>query len=430
MAIGDQSIALIDCNNFYVSCERVFNPALEGKPVLVLSNNDGCVIARSQEVKDLGVKMGVAWSSVQPWAKRDNIIALSSNYTLYADMSNRVMKVISEFSPDQEVYSIDESFINLTGFKHLNLIDYGMTIQSKVKKLVGLPVCVGIGASKTLAKLANHIAKKQPTFDGVCDLNTLQADDLNSLFVKIKVGEVWGVGGRTEKKLGELGMNTVLDLKQASPKRIRKQFSVVMERTVMELNGQSCIALEEVAPPKEQLMCSRSFGVPVSTLPELIESVITYTTRVAEKLRRQRSVASSIHVFINTNPFKTKEPQYSGGLLVPLPEPTDDTRLLIAAALAGLKSIYRVGFAYKKSGVMLAELSFADQQQKGLFYNTEMQTRSKSLMGAIDRINSLMGSGTIKFLGEGLDKKWKPKSERKTPCYTTNMDEIPVVWAH
>ncbi len=429
MAVNDQRIALIDCNNFYVSCERVFNPALEGKPVIVLSNNDGCVIARSQEVKSLGVKMGVAWSSVQPLVKRHNIIALSSNYTLYADMSNRVMKIISEFSPDQEVYSIDESFINLTAFKHLNLIDYGQNIRSTIKKFVGLPVCVGIGASKTLAKLANHISKKQTVFAGVCNLTALQSGELNTLFSKIEVGEVWGVGGKIYKRLSQLGINTVLDLKQASPKRIRKQFSVVMERTVMELNGQSCISLEEIAPPKEQLMCSRSFGRPVSSLSELIESVITYTTRAAEKLRHQGSIASSIHVFINTNPFQPEEQQYNGSLLVPLPEPSDDTRLLIAAALAGLRSIYRAGFSYKRAGVMLSGLMSAGQQQTGLFDNVELQARSKSLMEAIDRINNLMGSGTIKFLGEGLDKKWKPKSERKTPCYTTRIDEIPVVYA-
>ena len=226
MTAANRSIALIDCNNFYVSCERVFNPALKRKPVIVLSNNDGCVIARSQEVKDLGIKMGVPWFKVQNLARHHKIIVFSSNYTLYADMSNRVMKIISEFAPNQEVYSIDECFLDLTGFKHLGLADYGQRIRSTINRLVGLPVCVGVGASKTLAKLANHIAKKYFVFDGVCNLNEITQDTLDSLFSKIKVREVWGVGRCIEKKLAKLGVNTVFDLKQSSPQVLRKQFSI------------------------------------------------------------------------------------------------------------------------------------------------------------------------------------------------------------
>ena len=428
MTTANRSIALIDCNNFYVSCERVFNPALKRKPIIVLSNNDGCVIARSQEVKDLGIKMGVPWFKVQNLARHHKIIVFSSNYTLYADMSNRVMQIISEFAPNQEVYSVDECFLDLTGFNHFGLADYGQHIRSTINTLVGLPVCVGVGASKTLAKLANHIAKKCSAFDGVCNLNEITQGTLDLLFSKIEVGEVWGVGRRIEKKLAKLGVNTVFDLKQSSPQALRKQFSVLMERTIRELNGESCIPLEEIAPSKKQLVCSRGFGIPVSSLSELSEAVITYTTRVAEKLRRQRSVVAMVYVFIQTNPFKKKDRQYNSGRLIPLTNPTDDTRILIRAALAGLRSIYKPGFSYKKAGVLLDDLLPFNQHQKSLFDDKEAQTHSELLMQAIDEINDTMGSGTIKFLGEGLEKQWRAKAEKKTRCYTTRIDEIPVAY--
>jgi len=428
MTAANRSIALIDCNNFYVSCERVFNPALKRKPVIVLSNNDGCVIARSQEVKDLGIKMGVPWFKVQNLARHHKIIVFSSNYTLYADMSNRVMKIISEFAPNQEVYSIDECFLDLTGFKHLGLTDYGQRIRSTINRLVGLPVCVGVGASKTLAKLANHIAKKCSIFDSVCNLNEITQDTLDFLFSKIKVGEVWGVGRCIEKKLAKLGVNTAFDLKQSSPQALRKQFSVLMERTIRELNGESCIPLEEIAPLKKKLVCSRGFGIPVSSLSELSEAVITYATRVAEKLRRQRSVTAMVYVFIQTDPFKKKDRQYNPGRLIHLTNPTDDTRILINAVLTGLKSIYKPGFSYKKAGVVLDDLLPFSQHQKSLFDDKEAQAHSEFLMQAIDEINDTMGSGTIKFFGEGLKKQWRAKAEKKTRCYTTRIDEIPVAY--
>ena len=428
MTVANRSIALIDCNNFYVSCERVFNPALKRKPVIVLSNNDGCVIARSQEVKDLGIKMGVPWFKVQNLARYHKVIVFSSNYTLYADMSNRVMKIISEFAPNQEIYSIDECFLDLTGFEHFGLTDYGQRIRSTINRLVGLPVCVGVGASKTLAKLANHIAKKCSVFDGVCNLNEITQGALDSLFSKIKVGEVWGVGRCIEKKLAKLGVNTVFDLKQSSPQALRKQFSVLMERTIRELNGESCIPLEKIASLKKQLVCSRGFGIPVSSLSELSEAVITYTTRVAEKLRRQRSVTAMVCVFIQTDPFKKKDRQYNPRRLIHLTNPTDDTRILINAVLTGLKSIYKPGFSYKKAGVLLDDLLPFSQHQKSLFDDKEAQVHSEFLMQAIDGINNTMGSGTIKFLGEGLEKQWRAKAEKKTRCYTTRIDEIPVAY--
>ena len=424
----DQRIALIDCNNFYVSCERVFNPAIKRKPIIVLSNNDGCVIARSQEVKDLGIKMGVPWFKVKNLARRHKIITFSSNYTLYADMSNRVMKVISKFSPNQEVYSIDECFLDLTGFKHFGLADYGQRIRSTINRLVGLPVCVGVGSSKTLAKLANHLAKKRSDLNGVCDLNAIEQDVLDFLFSRIKVRDVWGIGRRIEKRLGKLGVNTVLDLKRSSPQKFRKNFSILMERTVRELNGESCIPLEEITLPKKQLVYSRGFGVPVFSLNELNEAVTAYTTRVAEKLRYQRSVAAMIYVFIQTNHFKKTDRQYNSGRLVSLTKPTNDTRELIRAALGGLKNIYKPGFAYKKAGVLLDGLLPSNQYQKDLFDDRGSQEHSESLMQAIDGINNKMGSGTIKFTGEGLEKHWRAKAEKKTQCYTTSINEIPVAY--
>ena len=426
MTIKNQSVALIDCNNFYVSCERVFNPALKRKPIIVLSNNDGCVIARSQEVKNLGIKMGVPWFKVQGFAKNHKIITYSSNYTLYADMSNREMKIISEFGSHQEIYSIDECFLNLTELKHIDLNDYGQRIRARINRLLGLPVCVGFGASKTLAKIANHLAKKHLIYNGVCDLSIKEHDVLDALFFKIQVKEVWGVGKRIEKKLVELGINTVLDLKRSSPRVLRKKFSITMERTVRELNGESCIPLEEVTRPKKQLICSRGFGIPVFSLDELSEAITTYTTRVAEKLRDQKSVATMVYVFIQTNPFKNKDQQYNSGRLISLMKPTNDTRELISAALRGLKSIYKPGLAYKKAGVLLDNLLSSNQYQKCLFDDIASQKNSESLMQAIDRINSKMGSGTIKFTGEGLQKRWSAKSEKKTQCYTTSIDEIPV----
>ncbi|QPJ64695.1 MAG: Y-family DNA polymerase [Candidatus Nitrohelix vancouverensis] len=429
MAVKDRCIALVDCNNFYASCERVFDPALNGVPLVVLSNNDGCVIARSQEVKDMGIKMGEPWFKVEALAKRRGIVALSSNYTLYADMSNRVMSLLSRFSPHQEVYSIDECFLDLAGFQRWGLTHYGQGIRSTVRQCVGLPVCVGIGSSKTLAKLANHLAKKRSSFDGVCDLAGLSSNDVEALCSETQVGEVWGVGRKTEKRLNAMGIRSVLDLRRASPKVLRRQFSVVMERIIRELNGESCIPLEEVAPPKEQLMCSRSFGAPIVSLGELAEAVATYTIRAAEKLRRQGSIAALLYVFIHTNPFRAGDPQYSNGRFMPLPEATDDTRALLGAALTGLRDIYRPGFAYKKAGVLLSELSPAAGRQQGLFKEEESERSSRPLMQAIDAINHLMGSGTIKFSGEGLKKAWAPKAEKKTHHYTTRITEIPIARA-
>lgn len=428
-----RAIALVDCNNFYVSCERLFQPRLEGKPVVVLSNNDGCVVSRSQEVNDLGVKMGVPWFQLKDLAKRHGIIALSSNYTLYADISNRVMRLLSQYSPDQEIYSIDESFLDLTGMDGMSdLTSDAQTIRGTIKQCVGIPVCVGIATSKTLAKLANHVAKKQKQYHSVCDFNAMTARVLDNLLAKIEVGEVWGVGRRSADRLQQMGIGTVLELKYSPAKRVRAEFGVVMERIVAELNGEACLELDDVTPPSQQIICSRSFGVPVALLADLEQAVIAYTSRAAEKLRSQHSLAGGIQVYIRTNPHKANShkegaPQYQQAMLLPLFEPTNDTRLLCRAALSGLQQIYRSGYAYQKAGVMLTEIIAAAARPRTLFEDVAAQQKSAALMETLDRINRRMGSGTMQLLGEGVRKSWAMRRGNMSQRYTTEWNELAVV---
>ncbi len=420
-----RAIALIDCNNFYVSCERLFQPKLEGKPVVVLSNNDGCVVSRSQEVKNLGINMAVPWFQLKDLAKRHGIIALSSNYTLYADISNRVMRLLSQYSPNQEVYSIDESFLDLTGMA--DLTRYAQTMRSTIKQCVGIPVCIGIAPSKTLAKLANHVAKKQKQYHSVCDFNAMTARVLDNLLAKIEVGEVWGVGRRSAERLQQMGIDTVLELKYSPAKRVRAEFGVVMERIVAELNGVACLELDDVTPPRQQIICSRSFGVSVVALEDLEQAVIAYTTRAAEKLRQQHSLAGGIQVYIRTNPHKENSPQYQQSMLLPLFEPSNDTRLLCRAALSGLQQIYRSGYMYQKAGVMLTEIIATSSRPRTLLDDVAAQQKSTALMATLDRINRRMGSGTMQLLGEGVRKSWAMRRENVSQRYTTEWDELAVV---
>lgn len=426
VVILTRSIAIVDCNNFYVSCERVFQPALEGRPVVVLSNNDGCVVARSNEVKALGIKMGVPFFQIRDLVEEHGIAAFSSNYALYADMSNRVMSILSQFSPHQEIYSIDECFLDLTGMEHLDLNRHAQEIRQRIRQWVGLPVCVGIAPTKTLAKLANHAAKKQPHRNGVCDFNSMPPRELDQLMANIGAGEVWGVGRRLVGQLRALKIETAKDLRDADPKALRRRFSVTLERTVLELRGISCLSLEEVAPAKKQIMSSRSFGAYVYALKDLGEAVTLYVSRAAEKLRSQQSVAGGIQVYIRTNPHKENAPQHHPGITVPLIEPTDDTRQIVRAALWGLRRIYRPGFAYQKAGIMLVELSPLGQRQAGLFSPAmgRDESRSRMLMNTVDRINQKMGSGTLRLAGEGVVQDWRMKAARKSSCYTTHWEGI------
>ena len=421
---SQRHIALIDVNNFYVSCERVFNPKLNNKPVVVLSNNDGCAVARSNEVKELGVGMGAPWFKFKDLAKQHGIVAYSSNYALYADMSNRVMTILRQYSPDQEVYSIDESFLDLTSFNSRDLLQYGQAMRQQILQWTGLPVCVGIASTKTLAKLANHCAKKRPAFDGVCNFNQMPIEPINQMLSEINVGEVWGVGKKLALKLQVLGINSALDLKRANPERLRALFSVVMEKTIRELNGTVCIEMEEIAPPKKQIVSSRSFGYPVTDYNSLAESITLYVSRAAEKLRKQNSFAGSIYIYIRTSPFKENQPFYSNGLSIPLPTASDDTRLLVNASLWGLKQIFKPNYNYAKAGVMLSELVDAEGIQTDLFSQVQISLKSSKLMGVLDGINKKMGKESIKLAREGFKRPWKMKQGNKSPCYTTKWNDL------
>lgn len=425
------AIALIDGNNFYVSCERVFQPKLEGKPVVVLSNNDGCVVARSAEVKALGIPMGAPWFQLKALAKQHGIIAKSSNYELYGDMSQRMHAVIGQFSPEQEIYSIDESFLDLTGFNR-DLVAYGQQIRQRVRQWVGVPVCVGIGNTKTLAKLANHAAKKSlvtEMADGVCDLNQLARADMARLLSSLDVGEVWGVGRRISARLNGLGVQTIQDLRNASPIWIKKEFSVVLARTVAELNGESCLALEEIAPPKKQIVSSRSFGQPVLTLKDMNEAVVSYASRASEKLRKQRHVAGAIQVFVETNRFKPNEPQYNNAVTVKLLKPTSNSFQLGEAAIYGMRKIFKYGYAYKKCGVMLMDLVPEGSVPVDLFsgFDEPETQRAKNLMATLDEINVKMGRGTVRSAGEGIQKAWAMRSDNKSKAFTTDWSQLPTV---
>ena len=420
--------ALVDVNNFYVSCERVFKPRLEGIPMVVLSNNDGCAVARSNEVKALGVKMGTPWFKMKDLAREHHIQAFSSNYTLYGDMSNRVVQILRDFSPDTEVYSIDESFLRIETVAHLygGAVAMGHQMRERIKQWTGLPVCVGIGPTKTLAKFANHLAKKNPEFEGVCDWHVIPRPERVRWMSRIAVGEVWGVGGRIARRLEVMGIQTVLELRNASPKEMRRHFGVVMERTCNELRGISCLALDDIAQPKQQIMSSRSFGRPVETIEELRESLASYLSRATEKLRMQQSVSAAVYVFIQTNRFN-KDEQYNAGLTVPMPEPTDDTLTLTAAALAGLEVIYRSGYRYKKAGVMLTLLSDKQARQMSIFDHAAVTQRSTKLMTALDMINRDYGHGTVRSGASGFTQRWAMRNENRSPRYTTRWDELPIV---
>ena len=419
--------ALVDVNNFYVSCERVFQPRLRDVPVVVLSNNVGCAVARSQEVKDLGIKMGQPWFKMKDLAKQHGIIALSSNYTLYGDMSNRATAVLRQFCPDIEVYSIDESFLQVQSVERLygGHINMGQSIKQRVLQWTGLPVCVGFGQTKTLAKLANHLAKKNPAFRGVCDSSGFDTDTLGTWMDKYPVTEVWGIGKRIGLKLNAMGIETINDLKHGNPKALRDQFGVVVERTALELRGVSCLALEDVLPDKQQIMSSRSFGKPVTSLQDLTESVSWHINAASEKLRRQKSFAGAVYVFVQTNRFREDQAQYNAGFVVTLPEPTSDTLLLTRYALRVLKHLYKEGFIYKKCGIMLMDLSEEVHQQVSLF-ESALDPRSTKKMQVLDSLNERFGRGRVRSASCGTHKRWEMLSGARSPRFTTQWDELPV----
>lgn len=417
--------ALVDCNNFYASCEKLFRPDLKDTPVVVLSNNDGCVVARSREAKLLGIKMGVPVFQIKAEMQRHGILAFSSNYALYADLSSRVMRTLEEMAPRVEVYSIDEAFLDLTGIESaISLVEFGQQVRARIGHWIGITVCVGIAPTKTLAKLANHAAKKYPATQGVVDLTN--PDRQRRLLALVPVDDVWGVGRRLSKRLNALGITTALDLANASPRAIRDQFSVVLERTVRELNGESCIELEEIPPTKKQIVCSRSFGVKVTQFELLREAVCEYATRATEKLRKEQQQAKVLTVFIRTSPFKDNEPQYSNSASGELLIPSCDTRDFIELASHLLKRIWKDGFRYAKAGVMLSDFYDPGMFQPGLFDDVSTRSNSQQLMSVLDTINQ-SGAGTVFFAGQGTKKDWSMKREHLSPAYTTRWDQLPRV---
>jgi len=418
--------ALVDCNNFYVSCERVFDPKLDGKPVIVLSNNDGIVVARSNEAKALGIAMGVPAFQIRSLIRAHDVQVFSSNYALYGDLSRRVMDTLAQFSPHVEVYSIDEAFLSLSGFTSRNLTEYGRTIRATVKRWTGIPVSVGIAETKTLAKIAGEVAKHRRDAGGVCDLTAWP--DRNTLLADIPVEDVWGVGPNWARLLTEHGVHTARDLREADEHWIRKRMGVTGARIVQELRGVSCLTVEDCPPPKQAVTVSRMFGRPITTLAEMQEAVAAYTARAGEKLRQERVAATALTVFLTTNPFKTDEPQYSNAVTITLPVATDATPELLRYALRGIERIYREGYRYNKAGVMLTALVPASQHQLDLFEDRE-RARSSRLMRLLDRVNTEMGAGTLRYAAEGYVKRWRTRFERRSPVNTTNWRDLPVAKA-
>ena len=417
-------LALVDCNNFYVSCERVFRPDLAGKPVVVLSNNDGCVVARSKEVKALGIKMGVPVFQIQQLINQHQIQLFSSNYALYADLSSRVMSVLEEFAPTLEVYSIDEAFLDLTGVCQQEPVAYGQRIRKAVVKATGIPVCVGLGPTKTLAKLANFAAKKWQKTEGVLDLsNPCRREKLMKI---VPVGEVWGIGSRTTTKLNKLGIHTVWDLAQQPSHAIQRQFNIVVARTVMELNGTPCLDLDDISPDKQQIVCSRSFSRRLTTCHELSQALAEFCSRAAEKLRKQHSVTACVTVFIRTSPFNPQEPQYQRSASIKLDAATQDTRTLITVAHRLLMEIFKSGYNYQKCGVQLSKIqpkSAPGQLELFDYEDSNLPIENRPLMAVMDSINKRFPK-RLSIAATGFDKSWKAKAERVSPRYTTDWREL------
>ena len=415
----NNSIALIDCNNFYASCERIFNPRLIGKPIVVLSNNDGCIITRSAEAKELGIKMGEPYFKAKKIIDKNNVKVFSSNYSLYGDISQRVMETLARFASDVEIYSIDEAFLGLNGFENYELSKYCQYIRRTIKQWVGIPVSIGVSTTKTLSKIANNLAKKNKEYDGVCILKSWF--DINEALKLTPIEDVWGIGRRLSVFLKKYKINTAYDFTQLDKGWIRKNMGVVGEKTFLELCGVSCIELELIPSDKKSCCVSRSFSKPVEKIDDLEESVSSYGTRVAEKIREEGLVAESMSIFVLTNYFNRKEKQYSNSIKLQLPYPTNNSIKIVKRALEGIKKIYRQGYRYKKAGVILYGLTKAKQTRGLLDYDRES---SDSIMNTLDRINERYGSSTIRLASEGVDKSWSMRRESVSPCYTTRFDDL------
>ncbi len=416
--------ALVDCNSFYVSCERIFRPDLNNKPVGVLSNNDGCIVALSKELKALGVKRGEPEFKIRHLIKKHDITLFSSNYSLYGDISSRVMRVLAEFTPDLEIYSIDEAFLSLDHVPENELLEYGKKIKETIFKWIGIPVSVGIANTKTLAKLASKIAKKYKTYNGVFSL--VNYSDMKKVLSSFELDDIWGIGGKIKKKLNNMGIKTPWELTLQSDSWIDANLTIVGLKTVKELRGESCIDLEKDKPINKEIVSSKSFGKPVTDFNELMEATSTYCSRAVEKLRSQKSVASLIMVYLTTNRFKN-EPQYANFATAKLSFPSAATPDFLLPAERILRYIYRKGYNYKKVGIMISDIIPQDSVPNDLFTPKYIKSQQKKLMDTIDKINKKWGSNTIFYLSNGLDRQWQMKREKLSPKYTTSWKDLPKV---
>ena len=414
---------LVDCNSFYCSCERAFRPDLFDAPMVVLSNNDGCAIARTSEAKALGIPMGAPEFEWRQRFKEWGVQVFSSNYALYGDMSRRVMEILGGFSPALEVYSIDESFLHVQDWPSAQLAGFGAEIRERVLRWTGIPVGVGIGATKTLAKVANRAAKKT---GGVFVLDHT-SEEGRALLEEWPVAELWGVASRLERRLAELGIRTAADLARARAALLHQRFGVVVERMAMELQGVSCLPLEILQAPRKNLCVSRSFGRPLENLEDLREAVATHATRAAEKLRRQRLAASAIHVFLQTNPHRPESPQHFPALGRELLVPTSFTLELVGESLRVLEAIYRRGHRYIKAGVMCLGLVPDEERQASLFVpvDRERERKQRALMKAADKLNLYFGRGTVRPASTGHQQTWAMRQNHLTPRYTTRLSDVP-----
>ena len=425
--------ALVDGNSFYASCEEVFRPDLKGRPIVVLSNNDGCVVAANRLAKSFGDIMYQPYFQMEKTLLNKGTAVFSSNYELYGDLSYRMHNLLAGYAVEQEVYSIDESFLNFSGMSQWDLTAYGYDIKQAVMKQLGLPVAVGIGASKTLAKAANNIAKKVKELKDVLSLSDLSETEQNYFLSNMEVSEVWGVGRQYSKRLKAINISTALDLKQSSAKKIRNQFSVVLERTVHELNGTPCQNMELIAPKKKEIVSSRAFSQMITDYESMQQAVSRYIARAAEKLRSQNGACKMVSVGITTNPFKHNSPQYHNWASTTLIYPSNHTGHLIERAGQCLKCIWKDSFEYKKAFVMLSDISDENIIQYDLFAETPRYSnsaQSSALMNVLDKVNTRMGKGICRMASEGVDNKiaWSMKRSKQSPRYTTHWNELPVVF--
>ncbi len=419
-AKGSLMFGLLDCNNFYASCERVFNPSLNGKPVVVLSNNDGCVIARSAEAKVLGIPMGEPAYKLKELIETNQVHVFSSNYVLYGDMSHRVMNTIATFVPDLEIYSIDEAFLLLKGFENIDFKVFGENVVNTVTRNTGIPVSLGIAPTKTLAKVANKFAKKYKAYKGVC---IIDSDEKREKALKLtEIGDVWGIGRRYSKKLQYYSVNTAWDFTQRSKNWVRQTMGVVGERTWLELRGTPCLEME--SPKSKKSICtSRSFGEKLTELAPISEAVANFAASCAEKLRKQHSYGCILTVFIHTNPHATNQPQYYNQTVMQLSVPTNDSTELINVALRGLGSIFKEGYRYKKAGVIVSEI-VPERPLQGDLFDIRNREKYNKVMSVMDSLNDSYGKQKVKIASQGFDRKWKLKNEKLSPCYTTNLSDI------